>query len=335
MFVGVVSPYDVHARAGVVDAALCVCGRAGTLLPAPLEGVGPSAIAQAIEDVPTFERLMESWRWSSALWHAGVLSPALDAGAGWPIDWVREVAKEIAEGVDGPLKRVVGESRFEDTLGYLNAICRDLTRGGADPGMSVPVTAGLSRYASSLGVVEFVGEQDSTVARLERRRTRMLGRVTVAVPRLMDGDEVIAVRERAADELEALGEALGGALVGAVEWDEAQAAADGASDSVRDAVRIVDDRAGTSMVSIGFGVCDSDVVLRAAQRASSVATRVGVRGNGRGGGVRSRSSQVRSDRVDATESGGGLVKRSVVRAVVKVLPFAVSGSEADGVRLGS
>ena len=95
---GVVSPYDIHARAAVAETAVCLLDRAAPLLPTPLEGTDPASIQAAIDDVPSFERLMDSWRWSSALWHEGVLSPAFDASTGWPIDWVRTVASEIASG---------------------------------------------------------------------------------------------------------------------------------------------------------------------------------------------------------------------------------------------
>lgn len=323
MLTGVVSPYDVHVRAGSVDAAMCLLGQAATLLPAPLEGTGPAAIQQAIEEVPSFERLMDSWRWSSELWHAGVLSPALDLSVGWPIEWVRTVAGEIASGPDGALKRVVGGSRFEDTLGYLNAICRDLTRGGADPGMSVPVSAGLSRYAAALGVIEFVSEQNSTVARLERRSMQKLGRVSLTIPRLLDGDEFIAVRERAASELESIGPVLEQAINGAAQWSAVQSHADNASEALVEALRAVDDRAATSTVSIQFGICDSDVVLKAAQRASSVATRAGIQA-----AKAKRESSVDSSaaRSGQTQGGAALARKGVVRGVVRVIPFSVSAS---------
>jgi len=314
--VGVVSPYDVHARDAVADAAVCLLSRAVTLLPTPLEGVEPEAIAEAVEDVPAFGRLMESWRWSSPLWHAGVLTPALDASAGWPIEWVRGVAQEISEGPEGALRSVVGASRFEDTLAYLNSICRDLTKGGSDPGMSVPVTAGLSRYAATHGLVEFTGEHESTVSKLERRRMRPLGRVTLAVPRLMDGEEVIAVRERAGAELEAMGEALRSALFGGARWETVRGPAGEAVESVRHAVRIVDDRARAALVSVTFGVSDGDVVLRAARKASTVASRVVGRGTARG-----RSDGEGGVETVVSDPGAALARPGVVRAVVRVLPF--------------
>jgi hypothetical protein len=105
---------------------------------------------------------------------------------------------------------------------------------------------------------------------------------------------------------------------------------------LRDAVDAVDDRAGVVMVSIGFGACDADVVLSAAQRASTVAARIGVKVVKRGGSLEAGARRAVEGGAAGVESvgaaDGGLAKRGVFRAVVKALPFAVT-ERGGGVRV--
>ena len=211
----VLNPYELHARSVCASAALLIGEPVVTLLPAPLEGIAPERIAQAMLDSPGFERLMDRWSWAGPLWRHGALTAGL-AGV-TPIGCVQQAAADIVESAgSSPAARtlagLVGETQFTNTPRYLDAVCRDLERGGGDPAVSVPIGVGLETYAASLSAPVASSPTESVVSRIERRRERPLLRLTTTIVHGASGQLLLELRDALDDELRALRHALRHAL---------------------------------------------------------------------------------------------------------------------------
>jgi len=176
--------------------------RVFTYLPVPASGETREDIRAALRMSPRYERFLESWRWSVPLWRAGVIASRLDpAPATGSADPATEIAGASARIESAPPFKVVAGFlhkhmfRAGDTaplaLGPrpLDAVSADLLKGGPDPGVSVPIVAGLDQFAGRHGFVALrsggVGQRRGGVAsslaqRAEERLAPTL--LTVAVP---------------------------------------------------------------------------------------------------------------------------------------------------------
>lgn len=179
-----------------------------TLLPAPREGTTRESIERATTNVPTYLRFMESWRWSTPLWRAGLISGRLGDQDPW--DAVRRVSGRIeAEPALEPLRGLMKPELFEDDQLHLEAVSRDVLRAGPDPGITVPVAAGLDALASAHGGTVMRSDATSVVQRAELALGRRV--MTVAVPMLTQGSAECYLRARVIleDVLGPLREAMG------------------------------------------------------------------------------------------------------------------------------
>lgn len=206
MQAAVINPYDLHARSDAVAAALLLAPSVVTLRPAPLEGSSAAQLHTAAADTPAFAELVRAWAWSGPLWRAGVLRS--DWRGDEPLPDIQQAAREIAVG-GGPLADVVGASPFEDTHAYLQAVCRDILRGGRDPGVAVPVASGIEAFAGRHGLAIFRGQATSIAAKFEARTARTEAQVTTTVAAGLDAQEMLALREEAGSPLAILWQALG------------------------------------------------------------------------------------------------------------------------------
>lgn len=189
-------------------AALVVARRAVTLVPGPFAGVDRASVERAARSSPRFVELLESWRWSIPLWHAGVISggeggeePSADVRASWTS--LREDPRL------GALRALSREGLFETQEEYLSAIARDVLRAGPDPGISLPVAAGLDRFASRLGLVPVRSAPVSVAQREEARLGARVFHVGVLLPVQASAERVLQIRESLGDEIGALAEAIG------------------------------------------------------------------------------------------------------------------------------
>jgi hypothetical protein len=330
----VFSPYELHARSVCASASLLLGEPAVTLLPAPLEGTDAGSVGRAVLDSPGFGRLMERWRWSSPLWRSGALCGGV-AGR-LPLSHVQRAAAGIVaagEGAGvGSLAGLVRETRFEETAAYLEAVSRDLERGGGDPSVSVPVSVGLEAYAGEVGGVMAVGAGRSLVGRLEAHRERVVCRFRTALVHGASGALLGELREALADELSVLRDAVGRVLAGD---GDAIGDVDAAGGALEEAVSGVPDgwlgpreedelrvRGGVRRVGVvvSLSLVPSGDALRAAARAAELlASGRGVRGGPRrapGDGVSSES---------AGGSGGGtaLAAGTVMRMRVREVPMGL------------
>lgn len=340
----VLNPYELHARSVCSSAALLLADPVITLLPAPLEGLDPAHIAQAMLDSPGFERLMDTWSWASALWRHGALTAGI--GGVTPIGWVQQAAADIAGGSDaaGPagaqartLAKLVGQTRFDHTPRYLDAVCRDLERGGGDPAVSVPINVGLERYSATIAAPLAVSPTESVVSRLERRQQRPFLRLTTTVVHGASGtllaelrdaldDELHAFRRRLADVLSSRSGSSGDDLrdAGDALEDAINALPDGVLGPRDDDERRVRGGVRRTPVSLTFGLDHEGGALSVAQQAAAL---VGApRRRGVGGRQRSKSRGSTpagaAQRAEAIEPTAALARRPVLRLTIKPLPYA-------------
>lgn len=334
-----VSPYEVGPAGLGVAAALQVAEGCVTAIPAAMAEVRAVGLARAVEESPETARLVESWAWAGPLWSRGVLGAVWDEpseaeGGGSLESDVTALTGEIARRSDLPgLARVVGGRRAVETGGGpitavapAGVLARDVLLGGADPGVTVPMAAGLERFAARWGLVRWLADDPASVAgKLERRLTRRLASVTL--PIVVDGDAglILEVREACAEGFGAvragLAEAAAMDAAGASAVDLSafgREALDPASSAAEESFRAeeasLNDRAAggrAAMVRLELAACEPDSALRAAEAAA--------RRMGAGPGAGTRAGATRPPRDQAAALGG----RGSLAVFVKRLPFGV------------
>ncbi|MFG0293382.1 MAG: hypothetical protein ACF8MJ_09540 [Phycisphaerales bacterium JB050] len=203
----VVSPYELDARGAVADVAFLLGQPAITLLPTPFEGTSRESVNAAAASAPEFARLIRRWGWMQDLWRNGALRPSY-AGIE-PIDLVRETEHTIRNepGFAG-LSNLMRQGVFDSTHEYLRALCRDIPLGGAEPAVSVPISVGLSRFAHAINaplLQEHTRRSNgSIVRRLETRALRTTTRISIPLPRDVEPEVTLELRDILAAPLERL-----------------------------------------------------------------------------------------------------------------------------------
>jgi len=207
-----ISPYHLTTREPVAMASLLLAQGVVTMLPAPLEGQDRARVERAAANVPNYVRLMESWRWSVPLWREGVIGGSIEGQE--PIEDVRRAYRRIGEEPRfGPLRAFMKRELFESEEMYLDAVSRDVLRAGPDPGITVPVTAGLDAYASRMGLGVARSDPASVVQKAEARLgTRVL---SIALPVLVQGsaNRLLLARQQLDEALAPLRQAMGELII--------------------------------------------------------------------------------------------------------------------------
>ncbi|MBC7833890.1 MAG: hypothetical protein H7Y88_02170, partial [Phycisphaerales bacterium] len=145
------SPY--HLTTGELPAVVAaVLGdRVITLMPEPFEGTSKAEVAAAVARSPRYLRLMEAWRWSMPLWRSGLIASSLN-GEGVAEAVFGELARIASSpGLDA-LRAYMRPGVFAQQDSYLEAVATDLLKGGPDPAIGVPVSAGLDAFAAEHGL---------------------------------------------------------------------------------------------------------------------------------------------------------------------------------------
>jgi len=165
----VISPYELQPLTPGASAALTLCDSVTTLLPGP----DTADITAARDHAPRFRQLLDAWSWTTPLWRSTLLRPTYNAES--PLSDIRDTCRRI---LDTPalasLAPLISATRFENPDEYLDAVCRDLLRGGADPSISIPLAAGLERFAARHQLLLFATPAGSVSGRLESRAARPL-----------------------------------------------------------------------------------------------------------------------------------------------------------------
>lgn len=197
----VVSPYHLTAREPAAMAALLLAERVVTLMPAPVGGPHMGQLLSAAARSTRYRRLVETLRWSEPLWRRGVLAPAIDSAS--PMADVREVFASIdRDECFAELRPLMRFGLTHDDDACLDAIAADLLKGGPDPGIVVPVSAGLDRFAARRAMCVTRSDGASIAQKAEARLARRL--FGLAVPALVQGsaETLLELREVLQEPLE-------------------------------------------------------------------------------------------------------------------------------------
>ncbi|HMN39326.1 MAG TPA: hypothetical protein PKE29_00675 [Phycisphaerales bacterium] len=204
------SPYHLATREAPAMAALILADRVVTLMPQPVAGATRTAVRAAVNESPHYLRLMESWRWSSPLWTAGLISSGIDGdeSSGELPGVYQSIAEEDELASLRPLTRGAEERAAQSAAKSLDHMAADLLRGGPDPGINIPVCAALDRFAQRHDLCVVRSGISSIAQRAEARMgTRLF---SVAIPILMraGGGRIQLLRNDLHLELSALREAI-------------------------------------------------------------------------------------------------------------------------------
>jgi len=199
----ILSPYHLTTREPPAMAALLLGENVVTMMPAPLSDFGQSELHAAVRSSPRYMRFIESWSWSLPLWRDGVIASSWQGDD--PTGDVREVCRAIDERPEfGPLRPLMRRSLFENQREYLDFLASDLLKGGPDPGISVPMAAGLDRFATRHGLMAARSDAVSVAQRAEVRGGSRLFAMALPILLQAGGESVLRGRAILAKELHAL-----------------------------------------------------------------------------------------------------------------------------------
>lgn len=208
-----VSPYHLTTREPPAMASLLLASSVVTMTPAPGGNFGQTELRRLTQRSPRYMRFVESWAWTRPLWQAGVLGGGIageDAGHD-----VRDVREMIDREQDfAPLRPLMKTHSQDDETEYLDALAGDLLKGGPDPAVCIPLTAGIDRFASRHAALVARAEASSIAQRAEEKLGRRVFAVAVPILSEAGAETVLALRERVAPELSQFREAIDGAIAG-------------------------------------------------------------------------------------------------------------------------
>lgn len=199
----VVSPYHLTTREPVAMACLLLGERVVTLLPSPPGGLTRERLREALRKHPAYLRLLESWRWSGALWRAGVIESA--DGGDDALAQVRAVAGRARRGgAFAALGAVLEPAAGLNEGRWLDRFCTDVLKGGPDPSVCVAVASGLDAFAGAHRLTSARSAGAAVGASISQRAEALLGRTLAgaAVPVLLTADGQTLLRARAEFEPE-------------------------------------------------------------------------------------------------------------------------------------
>jgi hypothetical protein len=196
----VVSPYHLTTREPAALAAMLLADRVVTMLPAPLEGKAWGDVRGAAVRVPRYLEFMQSWQWTVPLWREGVIASGIEG------DEAASRLRSVCERIDrdpglAPLRLLMKPDLFEDHERYLDSLARDLLKAGPDPGITVPVAAGLDAFAMQHGVMVARSEPKSVVQKAEAELGRQVFAAAVPVLLQADAERILEARELLSKEL--------------------------------------------------------------------------------------------------------------------------------------
>lgn len=183
-------------------AALLFAQRAVTFMPAP-RGTREE-IEQAAAASPEYVRFMETWAWSMPLWSSGVLGSALDDGDDALGDLHTAWTQLASDERYAALRPLARTGLFETQSEFLDAISRDLVRGGPDPGISLPLAAGIDRFAARRGLVVMRSAPQSVAQRAEQALGRRVFAFAVPMLAQASAERLLSAREILGEELDEL-----------------------------------------------------------------------------------------------------------------------------------
>lgn len=208
-----VSPYHLTTREPPAMASLLLADGVITLSPAPVSSFSAQDLHRLAERAPRYLRFVESWAWTMPMWKAQVLASAINGE-----DAAAEVrrARELIEREEdlSPLRSLVRTHVGDDDAEYLDALAGDLLKGGPDPGVSIPLAAGIDRFATRHSVLVARSEASSIAQRAEEKLGRRVFAVAVPVLVGATADVLLEARRLLGPELGRLRAAIDAAIGG-------------------------------------------------------------------------------------------------------------------------
>lgn len=201
------SPYHLTTREPPAMAALLLADQVVTLLPAPFEAPDSRSAKHAARRSPHYSEFMKSWAWSVELWQRGILISQIEGDDA--IHDMREMAQRIS--VDDrflPLRSLMKHRLFDSEHDYLDAVGADLLKGGPDPGITVPLAAGLDRFAARHRLFVARAAPTSVAQKAESRLARNVFAIAVPVLLQASADRILFARELLEPELVPLRRAI-------------------------------------------------------------------------------------------------------------------------------
>lgn len=269
----VVSPYHLTTREAPALAALQLGEQVVTMMPTPSTGTSRRSISGAVAAAPRYLDLMESWRWAGDLWEQGVITPSFEGFD--PAGDVRAAFDRISsDDRYAPLRPLMKPRVFEDDRDYLQAIASDVLKGGPDPAVTVPVAAGLDRFASRHRLAVARASASSISQKAEARLCQRVA--ACAIPLLVQagGERLLLVREVMSSEAVRVGSAFERSWEGHADPRELEAAArayaqtfDRHADEITAPGEDDEPRAVVAMVAITAGVLPGGAVLDSSVQA--------------------------------------------------------------------
>lgn len=199
------SPYHLSTREAPAFASLLLAEEVFTLMPVPFHGASRDDIENACRRIPRYADFLESWSWSAPLWNAGVIASAIDDDDA--IEDVRD-ALELIHADYASLADLINPEVFRDERAYLAAVTLDIIRGGPDPGINIPITAGLDRFAARRELIAARAEPASVVQKAEAKLATPIARTALPVLVQAEAETIIEAREVLAVELTRLRSAI-------------------------------------------------------------------------------------------------------------------------------
>lgn len=205
-----VSPYHLTTREPPAIAALMLARRVVTMRPAPVGehgGLNGASGEQTARRVPAYRRFIESWAWSTPLWKDGLITG--DYRGRSPVDDMWAVVEHVRRtGECASLRRFFRQDEYPDAEAYLRAVAADLLKGGPDPGISLPVAAGIDRFAAKHGLLVARARAASLAQRVEAAIARPMFSVGVPTLTQASAERIVHARSVMHEERDALGAAV-------------------------------------------------------------------------------------------------------------------------------
>jgi hypothetical protein len=263
------SPYHLTSREPAAMLALALARRVVTLIPTPTDDAGGLAgfsATQVAKAVPSYRQFVESWAWSTPLWDDSVLTASCRGQTA--VDDMWAVTQHIEHEANLlTLRHFLKHDSFADPASYLHAVAADLLKGGPDPGILLPVVAGLDRFATRMNLLVARSRPQSLAQQAELRLAQSLCSFAMPIFVQASADRVLHYREELRSELANMRETLASI---AKEATDARVAASGESGpfvsrdnlaDMHDASAQLQDRYNASAATLRDGSEDDDVRL--------------------------------------------------------------------------
>jgi len=271
----VLSPYDLTDRSPAAMAAFQFAGSLVTLL--PTEASDSSSERERFEaacrTIPRYRELMEVWRWSAELWSAGVIGSVWN-GEDAATDVARAGQRMAADPALAAL--ALDAESLADPRATLGALTRDLHKGGSDPAVSVPVTAGLDAFAARHALCAIRPEAASHAQKAEARLGRRLFSFIAPAVIQSETERLLDARNRLRVELDELRETVAACIEGRTDQQAVREAARlyaAAFETEREHLTRIEDpddvRVVTAMMSVTATAAPADAAMRSARALAS------------------------------------------------------------------